>query len=199
MMKNRENESTVGVEKEQTAENKPYCITRPVVGFVCMNSSFSPLMAQDWYSISNLFSESRSSFTQIPLCNVLLLYCTLEEDGSIAGSSLRLRDAIKLAGAHIAIVATENGHERYMASTSPKNDWPANIILINNRNGERFSAFFYSLFMDMHRGVPLPMAWHKLAPQIPNRVDPDVPGAIMLIEAGNITFGGAVEPKSVSA
>jgi hypothetical protein len=63
-----------------------------------------------------------------------------------------------------------------------------NLVIVINRNGQAFSRFFKSLFEDMWAGIPMPLAWVKLAPQGPNQ-RADIPGSICVMEAGQVVFG----------
>lgn len=180
-------------ERVETTVDHPYAIAQPVAGFVCMDSSLKQLMQADLLNLQELFFESRCSSVQVPLCNVLFLYCTLQDDGGIEGVELRIRDMARLAQAHIVIVASDNDMEKYQQAMQPKNDWPANIVLVNNRNGQKFVEFFYKLFADMYNGTSMPVAWVKLAPQSPQQNESDLPGTAVLLEAGHLTFNTGTE------
>jgi hypothetical protein len=41
----------------------------------------------------------------------------------------------------------------------------------------------------MKGGVSMPVAWNKLAPQVPGAVHVDVPETVFVCEAGAIAFG----------
>jgi hypothetical protein len=183
-------------ERVRTTADRPYAVARPVAGFVCMDSSLKQLMQADLLNMQEIFFESRCSSVQVPLCNVLFLYCMLQDDGGIEGVGLRIRDIARLSQAHIVIVASDNTMEKYQHAMQPKNDWPANIVLVNNRNGQKFIEFFYKLFADMYNGTSMPMAWVKLAPQNPRQDQSDVPGAIALLEAGHLTFSSSTEAET---
>ncbi len=101
-----------------------------------------------------------------------------------------IRDLIKRTGAYVAVVASENHPNCYIKATKARNDWHANIALVIDRKGDKLASFFHRLFEAMFNGRSMLMAWVELAPQIPGRDQPDVPGSIMLAEAGHVTFGG---------
>lgn len=102
---------------------------------------------------------------------------------------MRVRDFVKVAGAHIAIVASENGGSHYAQALNPKNGWPANIVLVVERCGPAFESFFQMLFASMKDGTSMLMAWVQLAPQMPNQDHADCPVTFMAAEAGHIAFG----------
>jgi hypothetical protein len=56
---------------------------------------------------------------------------------------------------------------------------------------EAFSRFFKSLFQLMWTGMPMPMAWVKLAPQTwqQSQSSQYIPVTICLMGAGQVVFG----------
>lgn len=56
------------------------------------------------------------------------------------------------------------------------------------RKGHIFPNFFKKLFEMMHHGVTMPMAWVKLAPQIPGVEHNNVPGTICAMEVTHGVF-----------
>jgi len=56
------------------------------------------------------------------------------------------------------------------------------------RNGEALASFCKDLFGMMQRGVTMPMAWVKLAPQIPGMNHQKVPETICAMEVTHILF-----------
>jgi hypothetical protein len=172
----------------KTTATNPYRISRPVAGFVCFEPALQSLMETDKSSLGPLFSEVHSSSEGIVPCHVLFLYCKVDRDGSLPGLNMRIRDLVKASGACVAIVASENDGNHYMHALQPKNDWPANIVLVIDRRGAAFTVFFHKLFEAMKGGTSMLMAWVKLAPQIPNRDQPECPSTLMLAEAGHIAL-----------
>jgi hypothetical protein len=147
-------------------------------------------METDKSILGPVFSEVQSSSEGIVPCHVLFLYCKVDKDGSLPGSKMRVRDFVRASGACLAIVASENDSSHYMHALQPKNDWPANIVLVINRRGTAFTVFFQKLFEAMKGGTSMLTAWVKLAPQTPNRDHPECPSTLMLAEAGHITLDG---------
>jgi hypothetical protein len=159
-----------------------------VAGFVCLEPELHPLVETDKATLGPLFFEVRSSSGGNVPCDLLFLYCKVDKDGSLPGSNMRIRDFVKASGARVAIVASENDHKHYMHALQPKNDWPANIVLVIDRRGTVFTVFFQKLFKAMKGGTSMLMAWVKLAPQIPNRDQPECPSTLMAAEAGHIAL-----------
>lgn len=177
-----------------TSAEHPYTIHNPLLGFLNLAGEVGNTLARrDLAELSSEFSKSSDIKTdKIPKCNVLFVYCALESSGRIAGQEFSLRDLIKAAGAHIAVVASENSPEvisttEFNSFLQSKDTWPANIIITLNRNDDAFGRFFKSIFALMHEGATMPMAWVSLAPQVPLG-STDTPSTVALLEVGHIVF-----------
>jgi hypothetical protein len=182
-------------ERRTTTADNPYVIATPSLGLLnLLAARGAALLERDKADLGPLFPGGvQVSTQQVPKCNVLLLYGDIDASARISGSPHSLREAIKAAGAHIAVVASELSEavlssRGFAQALGGRNDWPANIVITLNRNGDSFGRFFNNLFSQMRTGVSMPMAWVNLAPQGP--VQPkDIPGTIALMEAGHIAFG----------
>jgi hypothetical protein len=127
-----------------------------------------------------------------PRCDVLFLYCELDATGKIIGQPLSVMDVIRECGAQIAVVGpgvrpeivSSSGFQKSLASSSSLR---TNLVIVTDRKGAAFGPFFKSLFQDMWAGVPMPMAWVKLAPQV-RRQPQDIPATICIMGAGQVTF-----------
>lgn len=177
-----------------TSAEKPYVIGNPTIGFLNLAGNDGDRLAQhDRGQLSSVFAAtSNIESNKVPRCNVLFLYCALAPSGKISAQAYSLRDIIQAAGAHIAVVASDIPHgvvtsSEFAQFLQSKNDWPANIVITLNRNGDAFSRFFKNLFSQMHHGTTMPHAWVKLAPQGPAS-NADQPGTVVLLEAGHIAF-----------
>jgi hypothetical protein len=182
-------------ERRTNTVNDPYIIAKPVLGmWNLIGDAAGDLLARDRAELGPLFPNSVQVGAQsAPKCNVLFLYCALDASARISGHPTSMRDVIKAAGAHIAVLAADIpgallSNREFGQSLSARSDWPANIVITLNRNGEHFGRFFRELFSQMQAGVTMPMAWVELAPQGPHQRS-DIPGTICLMEAGHIAFG----------
>ncbi|HEY1266833.1 MAG TPA: hypothetical protein VGH16_06215 [Candidatus Binatia bacterium] len=165
-------------------------ITAPTLGILDLSEgSLTPLIQADSAKLGSLFNSVSESKLNAPKCDVLLLYCYIESDGNIRDSTKGLNEIIREAGASVAIVASDNDAKNYIVAAKGKNFGSVNIVLILDRRGEMFGEFFLNLFTAMKQGTSMPVAWNKLAPQIPRRDHPDCPASICLMRAGQITFG----------
>jgi hypothetical protein len=185
-----------------TSAKSPFVIANPTIGFLNLSGNEGEKLAQhDRDELSSGFSAVSSiESNEIPRCNVLFLYCTLDVTGRIPKQPYSLRDVIRTSGAHIAVLASEIPHSIVTSSEfrhflQSKNDWTANIIITLNRNGEAFDRFFKILFSLMCVGMTMPLAWVKLAPQGPAN-NADNPGTLALLEAGHITFAVGDAPAT---
>jgi len=75
-----------------------------------------------------------------------------------------------------------------MAACKKKGYGDANLVMTISRKGELFGPFSHKLFSAMKQGTSMPIAWVKLAPQVPGKDHPDCPGALFSVEAGQIAF-----------
>jgi hypothetical protein len=131
------------------------------------------MAAEDQSALAPFFSSVNESTDTVPTCDVLLIYCDLNADGSVAGTAAKLREISRDAGAVIAIVASENPGARLRESAreSAPIYGPLNLVLTYDRKGEFFTTFFGRLFEKMAKdGMSMPNAWLKLAPQVSGAV-----------------------------
>ena len=181
--------ATVTTTHKTTVQN-PFQIDNPVIGFLNLRGGASEeAMKADRKILEPLFGEVYESYREVPKCTVLFLYTDVDSTGKIIGRRDGLREIVKAARAYIAVVASENPPDNYMKCLGPRDDWPANVTLTVDRKGDKLPRFFAKLFQRMFAGKSMLIAWIELAPQIPGRDQPDVPGTIMAAEAGHLVFG----------
>ena len=145
-------------------------------------------MQADSAKLGSFFDSVSENKLNAPKCDVLLLYCYIEPDGTIRDSTKGLNEIIREAGASVAIVASDNDAKNYTAAAKGKNFGSVNLVLILDRRGEMFGEFFLKLFTAMKQGTSMPVAWNKLAPQIPRKDHPDCPASICVMGAGQVAF-----------
>ncbi len=169
-------------------------IDQPKIAFLNLSgTSCDAIVAKDSAEIGSLFQGAvQVGTTTVPTCDILFLYCDTEPSGKIIGQGWSFRDLIGKSGASVAVIASEIrsemlGNPEFRKAINRGNNPPVNLVITNNRNGEAFSGFFRSLFQLMWTGVPMPMAWVRLAPQAPQQPK-DIPGTICLMEAGHVVF-----------
>lgn len=172
-----------------TTADQPFRIDAPRIGFLnLMGEPGAALMDADCKVLAPLFKSSEVSSSSAPACNVLLIYCELEENGSISGSDASVRALIADAGALLAIIAAENPHENCFKALDQDSQWKANTIMAFDRKGELFAAFFARLFSSMFGGESMLMAWVRMAPQTSQHDHDDVPSTLLVPDAGHLTF-----------
>jgi hypothetical protein len=165
-------------------------IKSPTIAFLNLKGTAGEqILAEDKSALASMFTAvQESSTTPPPPCDVLFIYCDIAADGRIAGATAGLREIIRDSGARVVVVASENEGDNYIASAAKTGYGHANLVLTLDRRGPVFPAFFSRLFADMMKGTSMPMAWVKLAPQIPGHDHADCPGTIFSAEAGQIAF-----------
>jgi hypothetical protein len=177
----------------------PPVIDQPKIAFLNLaGASCATIAGQDRAVIGELFGRN-VQVTTVPIhCDVLFLYCSFEPSGKIVGQQGSVRSLIRGCQARVAVVASQVpshflSNREFNAALIKGNNPPVNRVITLNRNGDNFGRFFKSLFEMMWTRVPMPMAWHQLAPQGPSQQRENVPGTICLMEAGQIAFAtGAV-------
>jgi hypothetical protein len=174
---------------DTTTADHPFVIEKPAIGFLNLQGdSGTPLMDKDSRELSPLFNTSVTSTLEIPTCGVLFLYCDINDNGQVGGTTHSLRDLFKHAGAYIAVVASENDPDALIQALEGNAGWFSNIVLVLDRKGGKCPTFFRRLFEMMGTGTSMLMAWVELVPQIPGYDHKDAPETVMLAEAGHVTF-----------
>jgi hypothetical protein len=169
---------------------KARVIDRPTIAFLDLSDGMcESIIAEDKAQIGAFFQNNAPCTTQqVPACDVLFLYCALDSKGRVAKARSSLRDLIAKSGASIAVVASEVPADvlknpRFQKSVGRAGHPPVNLVITGNRNGAAFPRFFGELFQSMRDGLSMPMAWVKLAPQMPHQPQ-NLPVTICLMEAG---------------
>ncbi|HTC93802.1 MAG TPA: hypothetical protein VK699_10155 [Terriglobales bacterium] len=139
---------------------------------------FKRISTVQLHDLDELFDQLRKG------CDILHLFCTVSEQGMIQGAD-GLRPATDLlsacdgSGVKVLLVANENPAKGYITGFK-KGRSPLNLILTLQRKGDVFGKFFGALFDEVLQGKTLPVAWVKLAPQIPRTEHQDVPETLFL-------------------
>src|SRR5579859_5259223 len=173
-----------------TTVDRPFRIQDPTIGFLNLcGESGARLLEADKRALGPLFGHTKvSDVLPPPQCDVLFIYCSLSPQPDASDPIGSLRSLIKSARAYIAVFASENDPNAYIKRMGKRTDWGANIVMVLNRNGDKFAAFFRSLFSAMFEGQSMPMVWVKLAPTGPSPKHDETPSSIFAAEAGHVTF-----------
>jgi hypothetical protein len=163
-------------------------IRNPRLGFLDLTGGTAgAFIEEDKAALRDLFSSLEESKDKVPQCDVLFLYATIGDGGTLEGTDRYLRATIRDSGAKVVVVASDNPHRK------PSPDKPvyghANLVITISRNGAKFPRFFRELFVLMKKGRSMPMAWVSLVPQGPSPKHDDCPATICLMELGQIKFG----------
>ena len=176
-----------GYVTRRVTRRDPLILRNPKIGFLNLAGARArPLVDEDATALKPLFSQCLTSEGEVPVCDVLMIYATIGEEGLIENASNNLREIIHQAHAPVTVVATENSVQSYIAASKRPGAGKANLVMTLERNGQIFPNFFKELFGLMHQGVTMPMAWVKLAPQIPGSKHDNVPGTICAMEVTHV-------------
>jgi hypothetical protein len=166
-----------------------HAIRTPVLGVLRLDAAAGRLWkTEDAPTLALLFNEVRESDRDIPRCDVLFIYGTLDAAGRFGGRNLALRDIIRDAGAKVVVVASPNPGPHYIAAAPKTGYGMANLVMVLDRKGSAFPSFFRQLFSSMFEGVPMPEAWTRMAPQVRGAPHPGLPDSIFACELGPLTF-----------
>jgi len=161
-------------------------ISNPVLGVLnLIGPSAETDVKADLEQLTQYFSEVRQAYDAPPSCDVLLLYCNINSAGVVIGSTQRLGEIIRDAGAAVAVVATNNDLGDYVAAGLPGT---ANFIMTIDRRGPLLASMLAQLFAQMKSGVSMGIAWVNLAPQYPGAVHSDGPKLFGVFGYGQIAF-----------
>jgi hypothetical protein len=172
-----------------TTVGRPLEIHDPVIGFLnLLGPAGSQLSDADQHVFGPLFKHIQVSDKLPPRCEVLFIYCNVKAQGDASTPLSTPRDLIKAAGAYIAVFASENDSNAYIKCVGKRTDWGANIVMVLERNSDKFALFFSRLFAEMFEGRSMLLAWGDLAPQGPSAKHGDLPRTVLAAEVGHITF-----------
>ncbi len=164
-------------------------IQNPRLGMLNLRAGASTdFLRQDRAALGGLFRSVEESEQRPPSCDVLFIYSDIESDGTVRGSASTLRRILEQSGAVVVVVASENPGENYVA-LPPNSSDGVNLVMTIERRGDVFTGFFQSLLKQMSQGVPMPVAWVALAPQVPGDEHQRCPGTIFAAGAGQVAFG----------
>jgi hypothetical protein len=168
---------------------KVFVIHSPRFGILNLKGELAnSIVSLDMEVLGPVLGQPQQSSADPPLCDVLFLYCDIGLNGDIENYSGNLRDVIQTSGAKVVVVASENRGEAYIASIKAKTHGLANLVMTIARKEAAFPKFFSRLFEDMKKGVSMPMAWVKLAPQGPVKEHANLPEMFFVCEAGQMVF-----------
>ena len=86
------------------------------------------------------------------------------------------------------MVASENSADAYISAAKKRPYGRANLVMTLSRRDGVFTRFFVRLFESMRNGVPMPVAWMRLAPQVSGEPHAECPETIFACEAGRVSF-----------
>ena|SRR5215210_1230390 len=162
-------------------------IESPRLGMVnLMGDSAARLLDEDRRALAPLFGSPVEAQGGVLNCDVLFIYCEMDSGGEADNSPVSLQKIIQSSGAKIAIIASENGEEKYRAIAERSHE--VNLVMTLERKGATFSRFFTRLFSEMFKGKSMPVAWNELAPQIPGHEHAECPETYCVMGAGQLAF-----------
>src|SRR5437588_524521 len=92
---------------QRTTVDRPFCIERPQIGFLNLLGQAGEVLAEaDRLVLAPLFAVAKVQTATAPAfrCEVLFIYCIIDDAGRIGSTHVGLRDLIKSSGAYVAVV-----------------------------------------------------------------------------------------------
>jgi hypothetical protein len=88
------------------------------------------------------------------------------------------------------IMFAKDNPNGYSGPSAKGLDIQANVVMTLDRKGNNFADFFTNIFSRVSKGNTLPMVWHKISPQIPNRDTAKDPEVFALMAASSVVLMG---------
>lgn len=181
--------SSGSLPRESPQGSRAITIAAPTLGILNLaGEGARSAMEADRRAFGDLFSRIAEATDAPPRCDVLLMYCQIGVDGRVKNTTSSFREVIRDSGAKIVLVASENPADAYIKAGHVEAYGHANLVMTLDRKGAAFGVFFSRLFGDMLKGTSMPVAWERLAPQIPGEAHRDAPEAIFACEVGQVAF-----------
>ena len=173
---------------QKRANSKVKFIKNPRLGILNLAREGAEATARcDLASLSPLFCEVSRSESVPPQCDVLMIYCAVCPDGSIANTSRAFREIVQESGAAVVVVATEHEVGAYIKAAPVGMLGRTNLVMTLRRNNT-FPEFFKRLFSAMRHGIPLPGAWNEVSRSFVEQEQDCPPEMIYSNETAPIAF-----------
>lgn len=128
--------------------------------------------------------------------DVVHLFCEISGDGYLVaepGSEMNASDLLKACGegdVKVLFLAEANPGDNYTKAFPNEvlQGTALNFVMTLDRKGGAFPQFLGALLLRMSSGDGMPLAWHSIAPQIPDRYRSQEiqPGLILFIGRGGV-------------
>ena len=125
--------------------------------------------------------------------DIVHVLTAVSPDGRIGKSDITGTELIERAtqcGTKLLWIGSSNDSQGYIKGFKP-NGTRLNLVMTIDRRENRHSEFIERLFGEMQSGSSMPVAWNKIAPQIPGQQHPDAPTSIFYSGLGQIRFIGS--------
>jgi len=122
--------------------------------------------------------------------DILDVFVDVNSDGLLgksAHSGTELVEIATTAGTKLLWIANGNSPGGYIKNFKAKGK-SINLVMTISRDGAKFPNFLHSLLGEMKYGATMPVAWNRLAPQIPGKEHTDAPTSIFFCGLGQARF-----------
>jgi len=133
---------------------------------------------------SELMNALRSRYDIVHVLNAITVDGRIG-DSEISGTELIQQSA--LDNTKLLWIASSNDPKGYIKGFKPSGN-RLNVVMTIDRRGDCLPNFIGKLLHEMQSGLSMPVAWNKIAPQIPGQEPPDAPGTIFYSGLGQVRF-----------
>jgi len=122
--------------------------------------------------------------------DIVHILTPVTSDGCLGESQTNGTELIEKSaswGTKLLWLASTNDPQGYIKGFKP-NGSKLNLVMTIDRGGDRFPSFLEKLLLEMQSGSSMPVAWNRIAPQIPGQLHPDAPGTIFYCGRGQVRF-----------
>jgi hypothetical protein len=122
--------------------------------------------------------------------DIVHVLASVSADGKVGETEITGSELIEqsaLSGTKLLWMAGNSDPQSYIKGFKP-NGIRQNVVMTIDRRGDCLPKFIESLLGEMQSGSSMPVAWNKLAPQIPGEEHSDAPVSIFYAGLGQIRF-----------
>jgi hypothetical protein len=144
----------------------------------------SDMTIKSFADANDLLSEVSAGY------DIVHIYTNVAADGCIGASGVTGTELIERAasaGTKLLWIANGNDPAGYIKNFKPNRN-RLNLVMTIDRLGNKFPDFLRELFGEMMAGTSMPVAWSRIAPQIPGQDHLEAPATIFVNGLGQTRF-----------
>ena len=139
---------------------------------------------QHFVDVNRLVNALRDGY------DIVHVLTAVTPDGTIGNDTMTGSELIEKAsqcGTKLLWIGTSNNPQGYIKGFKPNGN-KLNVVMTIDRGEHRLPDFIEKLLREMQSGFSMPVAWNRIAPQIPGQLHPDAPNTIFYCGLGQVRF-----------